>query len=127
VPDIHIERAHGLGLTQARRLAFRWAEVAENRLGMQCTYEEGRSGDLVSFSRAGCNGELKVMPDAFEFDARLGFLLGAFKERIEAEITRNLDQLLAQDDPLQAFNDALAQREAAKKMPTGKPAKGKKS
>ena len=34
--------------------------------------------------------------DHFELDAQLGFLLGAFKDRIEAEIVKNLDALLAQ-------------------------------
>ncbi|MCX7224552.1 MAG: polyhydroxyalkanoic acid system family protein, partial [Burkholderiales bacterium] len=31
----------------------------------------------------------------FELKAKLGFLLGTFKERIEREITSNLDTLLA--------------------------------
>ena len=36
--DIHIVREHSLGLEQARKLAFRWAEVAEKKLEMDCTY-----------------------------------------------------------------------------------------
>ena len=32
--------------------------------------------------------------DAFELTAKLGFLLGGFKAKIEAEIGRNLDRLL---------------------------------
>ena len=35
--DIHIVREHALGLEHARRLAFRWAEVAEKKLDMECT------------------------------------------------------------------------------------------
>jgi hypothetical protein len=35
------------------------------------------------------------MPHAFELDAKLGFLLGAFRDRIESEIVKNLDALLA--------------------------------
>jgi putative polyhydroxyalkanoate system protein len=127
VPDIHISREHGLGLPQARKLAFRWAETAEDKLGMECTYEEGKTSDLVSFSRSGVNGELKVTRDRFELDARLGFLLGAFKERIEAEIVKNLELLLAEKDPLKAFDQALAKRVAAKKAPAHKKAAAKKS
>lgn len=95
MPDIHIEREHSLGLAAARKLAFRWAEEAEERLGMECVYEEGQTSDLVTFTRTGVNGELKVTKDRLELDARLGVLLGAFRDRIEAEIVKNLDALLA--------------------------------
>jgi putative polyhydroxyalkanoate system protein len=118
VPDIHIQRDHTLGFAEARKLAFRWAELAEQKLDMECTYEEGKTSDLVSFTRSGVNGELKVTPDSFELDARLGFLLGVFKERIETEIVSNLDELLAHEEPLKAFDAAVlkaAARSAAKK------------
>ncbi len=126
MPDIHITRDHQLGLATARKLAFRWAETAEEKLGMACTYEEGRQSDRVSFTRAGVNGELKVTKDHFELDARLGFLLGAFKERIETEIVKNLDLLLAEKEPLKAFDQALAKRAAAKKAPAAKKAAARK-
>jgi putative polyhydroxyalkanoate system protein len=123
VPDIHITRDHQLGLPAARKLAFRWAETAEEKLGMECTYEEGKTSDLLTFTRAGANGELKVTKDSFVLDARLGFLLGAFKERIESEIVKNLDKLLAEKEPLKAFDQALAKRAQAKKAPAPAPAK----
>ena len=110
--DIHIVREHGLGLQGARKLAFRWAEVAEKKLEMDCTYEEGKTHDLVNFKRPGASGELKVTKDRFELDARLGMLLGVFKGRIESEIVRNLDELLAHEDPLYAFEQGLAKHEA---------------
>ena len=118
MPDIHIEREHALGLPKARQLAFRWAETAEQKLDMECTYEEGKVSDLLTFTRSGVNGELKVTASAFELHARLGFLLGAFKDRIEREIVKNLDDLLAQENPLEAFDHAVAKAEARK----GKPA-----
>ena len=95
MPDIHIQRDHALGLAEARKLAFQWAEQAEEKFAMECTYEEGKTSDLVSFTRSGVNGTLKVTKDKFALDARLGFLLGAFKDRIEGEIVKNLDALLA--------------------------------
>jgi len=113
--DIHLRRAHRLGLPGARELAARWVRMAQDKFAMQCSREEGDAFDLVRFARAGCTGELRVTPDSFELDARLGFLLGAFKERIETEIERNLDHLLAQEDPLHAFEQAVALREAAKR------------
>ena len=112
--DIHISRDHSLGLAQARKLALRWAETAQEKLDMECTYEEGELADRVTFARAGAHGELKVTGDRFELDARLGLLLGVFKDRIEGEIAKNIDLLLAESDPLQAFDRALAERAAAK-------------
>jgi putative polyhydroxyalkanoate system protein len=97
--DIHIERDHQLGMGGARKLAWRWAEQAENDFDMSCTYEEGDDCDEVQFTRSGVSGTLKVSADKFELDARLGFLLGAFKERIEGEIVKNLDELLAAKKP----------------------------
>ena len=93
--DIHIDRTHNLGLHEARQIAFLWAEKAKVEFGMQCTYEEGASSDLLSFSRSGVHGTLSVTEDNFELAAKLGFLLGAFKEKIEAEIVKNLDALIA--------------------------------
>lgn len=97
--DIHIERDHQLGLSGARKLAWRWAEQAENEFDMSCTYEEGDDCDEVQFTRSGVSGTLKVSAERFELDAKLGFLLGAFKERIESEIVKNLDDLLAKKKP----------------------------
>ncbi|MDB5945109.1 MAG: hypothetical protein JWQ33_135 [Ramlibacter sp.] len=125
MPDIHIEREHNLGLSEARKLAFRWAELAEEKFDMECSYEEGKASDLVTFSRSGANGELKVTGDRFELHARLGFLLGVFKERIETEIVKNLDGLLAQEEPLKALDIAVAAvsaKSAAKKAASKKKA-----
>ncbi|MES2784528.1 MAG: polyhydroxyalkanoic acid system family protein [Pseudomonadota bacterium] len=135
MPDIHITREHALGFPEARKLAFRWAELAEEKFDMECTYEEGKSSDRVTFTRSGVNGELKVHKDSFVLDARLGFLLGAFRERIETEIVKNLDLLLAQEEPLKAFDEEVARRTAkketktvtAKHAPAKKPAPKKKA
>lgn len=107
--DIHILRNHSLGLTEARKVAYQWAEQAETGLQMECTYEEGATRDEVCFSRAGANGTLEVTHNKFELNAKLGFLLGAFKGRIESEIVKNLDALLA------ASPAAAAKTPAAKK------------
>ncbi len=115
--DLHILRHHSLGLAEARKIAFQWAERAEKDFAMDCTYEEGKTRDEVLFSRAGVKGSLEVTADKFELKATLGFLLGAFKGRIEAEIVKNLDTLLAQ----QPFDKKVsAQSTAAKKAPVKK-------
>jgi hypothetical protein len=58
---------------------------------------------------------LKVTKDQFVLDARLGLLIGAFRHRIETEIVRNLDLLLAHEEPLKAFETAVAKHAAAKR------------
>jgi putative polyhydroxyalkanoate system protein len=112
--DLHIIREHGLGLAKARKVAFQWAEQAEADFGMTCTYSESKSGDEVVFARSGVKGNLLVHKDAFELRAQLGFLLGAFKHTIEAEIVKNLDALLA---PKTAPHPPRAVRARAKKAP----------
>ena len=112
--DIHIVRKHALGLKEARKIAYRWAEQAEENLQMQCTYEEGKTGDTVGFKRSGADGTLAVTADKFELDAKLGFLLGAFKGRIEAEIAKNLDSLLA-EKPAQTIKPIPPKPAGAKK------------
>jgi putative polyhydroxyalkanoate system protein len=94
VADLHIIREHALGLARARKIAFKWAEQVEAEFGMQCNYSEGQTVDEVDFTRAGVKGSLIVSKDRFELNAHLGFLVGAFKGTIEAEIVKNLDTLL---------------------------------
>jgi putative polyhydroxyalkanoate system protein len=98
--NLHIRRDHSLGLKAARKIAFAWAEQVESDFAMECTYEEGVAEDVVRFTRSGVNGTLLVTADHFNLDAKLGFLLGAFKDRIEAEIVKNLDDLLAPKAPV---------------------------
>lgn len=106
--NLHIVREHALGLAKARKIAFQWAEQAEADLDMECTYEEGKTEDMVRFTRSGASGTLQVTAERFELEAKLGFLLGAFKERIEAEIVKTLDALIN-------AKPAAAKKTAAKK------------
>jgi len=95
MPDIRIHRSHSLGLAQARKVAWQWAEEVEKKFDMECTVLEGETSDTVEFTRSGVNGRLIVAADHFDLDAKLGFLLGAFSKTIESEIEKNLDALLA--------------------------------
>ena len=95
MPDIHIHRDHALGLDQARKVAWSWTEQVEAEFDMACTVLEGETSDTVEFRRPGVQGTLIVAPDHFVLDAKLGFLLGAFAHRIQSEIEKNLDALLA--------------------------------
>ncbi len=95
MPDLRIRRDHDLGLPEARKIAQDWVRSAQEKLHMACTYHSGEAVDRIAFTRSGVSGELRVAGDRFELDAKLGFLLGAFKDRIEQEVSKNLDELLA--------------------------------
>lgn len=99
MPDINIHRHHQLGLQGARKVAIAWAEKAEKKFDMECTYQEGDAEDTLIFSRSGVKGTLLVDAHQFEMKAQLGFLFGAFKDRIEAEIGDQLDALLNAPSP----------------------------
>ena len=110
--DINITRQHGMSFSEARESAFRWAEQAEEKFAMECTYEEGKTSDACSFTRSGVTGTLTVDKETFELTAKLGFLLGAFKERIESEIVKNLDALIAGKAPA-AKKTTIKKRDAS--------------
>lgn len=93
--DLKIHREHHLGLAKARKVALAWAGMAESKFDMQCTMIEGELSDTVEFERSGVKGRLIVAADHFDLDAKLGFLLGAFRKTIEREIESELDGLLA--------------------------------
>ncbi|HEX4235829.1 MAG TPA: polyhydroxyalkanoic acid system family protein [Caldimonas sp.] len=93
--EIHIHRAHRLGLAKARKTAWRWAERAEEKFGMECTLHEGETSDVVEFVRPGVEGRLIVAADSFDLTAQLGLVLGVFRGRIEEAIEENLDAVLA--------------------------------
>src|SRR6516225_7118693 len=95
MPDIRVEREHGLGLARARQIARQWADEAEQRLSMRCEIEEGRSEDIVRFSRPGVNGRVRVTAERFELEASLGFLLAAFRGTITREVEAHVDSVLA--------------------------------
>jgi putative polyhydroxyalkanoate system protein len=95
MPDIHLKREHTLGLDAARKVASDWADQLRDEFGMDCRLDSGVSTDILHFSRSGASGTLEFSASVFELDAHLGFLLGAYKDRIEAEVSSKLDQLLS--------------------------------
>ncbi|HJV68301.1 polyhydroxyalkanoic acid system family protein [Ideonella sp.] len=95
--DIHIHRDHTLGLTRARKVAWKWAEHVEQKFEMECTVLEGETSDTVQFKRSGVSGTMIVTADHFQVDAKLGLLLGAFAGQIQGEVSKQLDEALAKE------------------------------
>ena len=95
--DLQIHREHSLGLERARKVAHKWAEQAQKKLGLECSVVEGETSDTVKFSRSGVSGEMIVTGERFDIHAKLGFLLKPFFSQIEAETCKQLDSALARE------------------------------
>lgn len=95
--QLSLHREHPLGFEKARIIAKKWAEKSTEKFEMSCQYQEGDDSDCLTFSRSGVKGQLKVTANAFELDATLGFLFGAFKDKILAEMNQRLDELITQE------------------------------
>jgi len=111
--DIRMRREHCFGLAKARKIAWDWAEQVERDFDMECTVIEGAQRDRVEFTGSGVSGALVVAADHFDLHARLGLLLGLFAEKIEAEIEKTLDALLAKAAPAKPRRAKKAPKPAA--------------
>ena len=115
MPQIHIDHPHGLSLADAQAMAAAWAQSAQADLGMQVQPAsdpaQPQNDVLWHFRRTGAHGTLRVSPERFVLDVTLGFLLGTFKDRIEAGLLHNLEQRLqgkAAIEPDSVLIDAIA-------------------
>ena len=98
MPTLHITRQHSLSLDKARSIAQQWALDAERDFGAEISLVLGTDNDQTAerwnFKRTGVNGSLVTNHQSFELELHLGFLLGAFQDKIKQQIEQNLDQLL---------------------------------
>jgi Putative polyhydroxyalkanoic acid system protein (PHA_gran_rgn) len=98
LPQIFIDRPHGLSLADAQAIAAAWAQSAQDDFGMQVQRapEPAQPQDEVlwHFRRTGAHGSLRVTAERFVLDVTLGFLLGTYKDRIEAGLLQSLEQRL---------------------------------
>jgi putative polyhydroxyalkanoate system protein len=89
--DIHIHREHTLGWDAAVRLALDWQAQAEQEWGLSCKALAQEGAQHIAFERPGLKGSLRVTARDFELRMSLGFLLKAYRARIEAEMQQRLD------------------------------------
>lgn len=92
--EIHIHRPHTLGPEAARQLARDWQTQAEQDWGLQCMAQTLEDRQQIDFERPGLQGQLRVSGEAFELRLTLGFLLRAYRARIEAELQQRLEDRL---------------------------------
>ena len=86
--NITLKRKHTIGLANAKVAAQQVADDLAQEYGMTSRW----AGNTLSFTRSGVDGQLKVTKDEVVLDAKLGFLLSAFRHKIEAHINDNFDK-----------------------------------
>jgi putative polyhydroxyalkanoate system protein len=89
--DIELQRDHALGLKKAKAAAQKVADEMAESFDMESEWE----GNVLHFSRSGVTGQMTVTKTSVEMNAKLGFLLAAFKSKIEAQIEKNFDKYFA--------------------------------
>ena len=85
---IHLRREHDLTPKAARKKVERVAEVLAKRFDAECSW----SGDVLSVVHPSVNGKVTVGKNDVVVEARLGFLVAMFRDRIDEELVRILDR-----------------------------------
>ncbi|MGE0802686.1 MAG: polyhydroxyalkanoic acid system family protein [Lautropia sp.] len=86
--DIMLHRDHALGLRKAKAAANRIARELADEFDCDCDWD----GNTLTITRAGVDGRMKVAKDRVDVHVKLGFLLSAFKPKIEQSINDNFDR-----------------------------------
>ena len=84
---IHLRRAHDLTPKAARQRVGRMAEKLARRFAAECRWQ----GDVLSIHHRDVSGTVEVGKDEIVVEARLGFLLAMFRDRVDEELVRILD------------------------------------
>lgn len=88
MPSIDVCKPHSKPLPQARQAVQRVADHMAERFAVSCAWE----GDTLHFERSGVHGRIELSHADVRVVAQLGFLMGALKGPIEAEVHRYLDE-----------------------------------
>jgi putative polyhydroxyalkanoate system protein len=85
---IHLRRSHDLTTKAARRKVERVADALAKRFDATCAWK----GDVLSIQHPGVTGKVVVGKDEIVVEAKLGFMLAMFRDRVDEELVRILDR-----------------------------------
>ncbi len=88
--EIHLSKSHKLGLKKAKAKVDKLAEQLAEDFDLESEWD----GNTLNFQRTGISGQLEVTKDHIELSMKLGFLMAAFKPKIEEQLKANLDKFL---------------------------------
>lgn len=89
--DIHARKTHNLTLAEAKQTAQKLADQLQKEFQLDSQWQ----GNTLNFTRSGVKGKLDVTDKDVTVDISLGFMLKAFKGKIQAEIDKNIDKMFA--------------------------------
>ena len=85
---IHLRRSHDLSAKAARQRVDRMAEALARKFEAECEWQ----GEVLSIEHPNVSGTVTLGKKEIVLEARLGFLLAMFRDRVDAEISRILDK-----------------------------------
>ncbi len=85
---IHLRREHDFTPKAARKKVERVADVLAKRFDAACEW----NGDVLSVTHPSISGKVVVGKNDIVVEAKLGFLLAMFRDRIDEELVRILDK-----------------------------------
>ena len=89
--DIRAHQTHNLSLEEARQTAQKLADQLQKEFQLDSQWQ----GNTLNFTRSGLKGKLDVTDKDVSIDISLGFMLKAFKGKIQTEIDKNLAKMFA--------------------------------
>lgn len=89
--DILARKAHTLSLDEARKVAQQLADQLKDQFQLDSEWH----GNTLKFNRSGVKGHVQVSEKDVSIEISLGLMLKAFKGKIQAEVTKNLDKMFA--------------------------------
>lgn len=85
---IHLRREHDLAPKAAREKVERVAEILAKRFDAECRW----NGDVLSVVHPSVDGKVTLGRNDVVVEAKLGFLVAIFRDRIDEELVRILDK-----------------------------------
>ena len=85
---ILLRREHDLTPEAARTKVERMAEALTRKFDAECAWK----GDVLSVEHKNVNGKVTLGQNEVVVEAKLGFLLAMFRDRIDEELVRILDK-----------------------------------
>jgi len=85
---IHLRRRHALTPKAARQRVERMSKALAGKFGADCRWQ----GDVLAIEHPNVNGTVSIESDEIVVEAKLGFLLAMFRDRVDQELVTILDQ-----------------------------------
>ena len=85
---IYLRRSHDLSAKSARQRVDRMADELGKRFDAECEWQ----GNVLSIEHPNVSGTVTLGKNEIVLEAKLGFLLALFRDRVDAEIAGILDQ-----------------------------------